>query len=254
MASSSSILPTTPTPASKKRKANDRTPTAPRAPSPAESIAPIEMDMDMTGLGDALPADPEEIQTEGAQNLGAATAANSNNLLWTFGHPGEVFDELDWKTLDQAMRLQLQNEWDRLDTILTQTILAADEDEWQLERQLTHSFKGARKPDHTALRTGALWTRHGKPKGGTLAANLELTYRSVQNRSFGWLTPLQACWPPAVCIQNANTASAVWDFKLTCPPGNDTGILEILGTSLEKHYKGAFFAVVRATLSEVGPL
>jgi hypothetical protein len=246
MASPTQPTPTTPTPASKKRKPSELTPRAIRPASPAESIASVE-DVDMADRQSAPPED--QIQTAGAANLAAEMAAQQiTDLVWTFGTPDEIFDSDDWKAIMQAMRLQLQGEYDRLDTVLYRQILAANEDEWQLSRQIYNSFKGAREPSRVQLKVGILWCRDGKPKGGTLAANLELTYRSVKNRSFGWLTPLQACWPPAVCISNVNAASAVWDFKLNCPPGHDSTALDVLGTKLAIHYKGAFFAVVRAML------
>lgn len=251
--------PTTPTPAGKKRKVQPLTPGAAppapptRPPSPAPSIAEVDYDM---GVAEATTG-ITQLTTDGAKKTAEETAPTPEKVMWYFG---DFFDDAplleagDFEEFERVMRQSLTTGTDRLDVALVRKILAHDDDDWLLQRQITTKLAGSRPPTIQAINGGSIIYRVGKPSGGTLVPSMDVTFRSVKNRSFAWIAPLQVFWPPAVCIRPTKGASAVWDFKLKCSPGKDLPVLEALGNALKKNYKGAFFAVVRATLISGWPL
>jgi hypothetical protein len=259
MSSSTQNPPVTPMRKSKKRKVSSSTsgatlpaPVAPAPASPAPSIADIDYDM---GVMEAT-AGITELATDGAKKTAEAAAPALEHYVFPFGdfHDGKfpAPDDEDLAHYDAVMKTAVETGSDRLDVVIFRSILANDDDDWQLMRQFENKFAGTRAPYRWEVTSGHLLYRSGKPTGGTLVPNLDLTFRSVKNRSFMWALPLQAAWPPALVIQPAYAASAVWDFKLACPPGKDLDTLEILGNALVKHYKGAFFAVVCVYFGPMG--
>jgi len=207
-----------------------------RDPSPALSIETVE-DSAMSGMGMALPTlgNPFEV------------------LALKFGSPGDCWvagEDLERMMAVLKTMVSRTDDGtkgsDPLDAVVARAVMAHEGDEMGLDVLVSRSFKGASVPHRYMFQEQAatLFYRSDVKKNGTLAGSVELVHRSLQSRSFAWVYPLVAYWPPALVCGEEPECSSLWSFELDIKKESELTSLGILGAKLCAHYQGYFFRAV----------
>ncbi|KAH9161984.1 hypothetical protein EDB89DRAFT_1913536 [Lactarius sanguifluus] len=181
---------------------------------------------------------------------------NSNavkNVIRIVGSPDDTYvHQAD--IMKMAALLPTLTTWggtvDPLDVVVSQAIITHKDDELAMETLTQRIFEGASLPQRhyfSGVRV-ALWFRTEAKRKGTLTGTTDLVHRSVSSRSFSWILPLIAAWPPLMAFGPEAQASAVWCFKVDLDVGLESDLISSLTHRLSVHYNGYLFR----TLNKAG--
>ncbi|KAH8981643.1 hypothetical protein EDB86DRAFT_3107085 [Lactarius hatsudake] len=168
------------------------------------------------------------------------------NLVRIVGSPPDT-----WVTqadvLKMAQLLPTLTTWggkvDPLDVVVAQAVAAHPDDELAISTLIQRSFEGASIPQRYSFGNGGaeIWFRKDSKRKGTLIGSTTMVHRSVSSRSFAWIVPLVAAWPPPLSYGPEPQASATWCFKVDLDLGLEAEHLTFIATKLGVNYNGYLF-------------
>ncbi|KAI0289324.1 hypothetical protein B0F90DRAFT_1868850, partial [Multifurca ochricompacta] len=185
-----------------------------QAPSPALSLHTVaDDDIDMSDLSQVPPMlDPNSSSPSDWE-------VKVPEVIRVFNQPGGAIgsDDLLFR-FARRLAENLGTKSDKMDVIVQRKLVASPDDEWELEKLITRTFEGARPPNFQIITSSTvdmrIVGRTGKAVKGTLMKSSEAVWRTLANRSFIWISPLYAVWPPALSLGPENGHSALWHFSL----------------------------------------
>ncbi|KAF8258017.1 hypothetical protein EI94DRAFT_1708404 [Lactarius quietus] len=130
--------------------------------------------------------------------------------------------------------------------VVDRRLLALEDDALELHQLLERTYRGAAIPRHKTSASliffHTLVSRNQSGKGGTLLGSKDIMHCMLQNRSFGWLSPLGTVWPPPIICGMEVGSGFLWSFKLTLMKGfgEETLLAKVVGP-LQEHFTGFMF-------------
>jgi hypothetical protein len=118
---------------------------------------------------------------------------------------------------------QTEGGYNMLDFIVTQRILACEEDALPLQHQLVSKFTGPREPVQYRYHrrgeeiAGDMYSHPGVSKSGHLMQSKDVATRSIRQRSFLWACPIATVWPPPLTMDTERPSNLLWSFELNDP-------------------------------------